>query len=111
MVPNIPYNRVIIQNGKEPRLVYYWFDERGRAVADEYWAKWYLLADSVVKNRTDGALIRLTTQINPDEPEADADRRLQSFMQVALPRMAEFLPSGTAPPIKSAVLGSSNPRS
>ena len=23
-------------------LAYYWFDERGRMVADEYWAKWYL---------------------------------------------------------------------
>ena len=106
-----PYNRVIIQNGKSRDLVYYWFDERGRAVADEYLAKWYLLADSIVKNRTDGALIRLTTPISPDEPEADADRRLQSFMQVALPRLAEFLPSSTAPPIKSAVLGPSNPRS
>ena len=51
-----PYNRVIIQNGESRDLVYYWFDERGRPVADEYWAKWYLLADSLVKNRTDGAL-------------------------------------------------------
>ena len=41
-----PYNRVIIQNGESRDLVYYWFDERGRPVADEYWAKWYLLADS-----------------------------------------------------------------
>ena len=62
-------------------------------MADEYWAKWYLLADSIVKNRTDGALIRLITQIKPDESEADADRRLQSFMRAALPRLTEFLPS------------------
>jgi exosortase D (VPLPA-CTERM-specific) len=102
------YNRVIIQNGSSRNLVYYWFDERGRAVADEYWAKWYLLADSVVKNRTDGALVRLITQISPDESEADADQRLQSFMQVALPRLAEYLPSGAAPPMKSAVLRSSD---
>jgi exosortase D (VPLPA-CTERM-specific) len=106
-----PYNRVVIQNGKMRDLVYYWFDERGRPVADEYLAKWYLLTDSVIKNRTDGALIRLTTPISPDEPEADADRRLQSFMHVALPRMAEFLPSGSALPLKAAVLGLSDPRS
>jgi exosortase D (VPLPA-CTERM-specific) len=97
-----PYNRVIIQNGSSRNLVYYWFDERGRAVADEYWAKWYLLTDSIVKNRTDGALVRLTTQISPDESEQSADQRLQSFMQVALPRLTEFLPSGAAPSIKSA---------
>jgi exosortase D (VPLPA-CTERM-specific) len=99
-----PYNRVIIENGKNRDLVYYWFDERGRPVADEYLAKWYLLADSVVKNRTDGALIRLITPIGPNEPEGAADQRLQSFMHVALPRMAEFLPSESAQPIKSAVL-------
>jgi len=97
-----PYNRVIIQNGSSRSLVYYWFDERGRAVADEYWAKWYLLADSIVKNRTDGALVRLTTQISLGESEQSADQRLQSFMQVALPRLAEFLPPGAAPSIKSA---------
>ncbi len=108
---NYPFNRVIMQNGANRDLVYYWFDERGRAVADEYWAKWYLLADSIVKNRTDGALIRLITQISPDESETDADRRLQSFMLVALPRLAEFLPSGVAPPIKSAVLRPSDRRS
>ncbi len=106
-----PYNRVIIQNGSSRDLVYYWFDERGRAVADEYLAKWYLLANSITKNRTDGALIRLITSINPDEPEADADRRLQSFMQVALPRLTDYLPPADAPPITSAVLQASDSRS
>jgi exosortase D (VPLPA-CTERM-specific) len=106
-----PYNRVIIEDGKNRDLVYYWFSERGRAVADEYLAKWYLLTDSVTKNRTDGALIRLITPLSPNEPEAAADQRLQSFMEVALPRMTEFLPSDSAPPIKSAILGTSEPRS
>jgi exosortase D (VPLPA-CTERM-specific) len=90
-----PYNRVVIQNGSVRELVYYWFDERGRAVADEYMAKWYLLADSIVKNRSDGALVRLTTEIK-SESEESADRRLRSFMQVTLPRLNGFLPSTTA---------------
>jgi exosortase D (VPLPA-CTERM-specific) len=107
---NYPFNRVIIQNGSNRDLVYYWFDERGRAVADEYLAKWYLLADSIVKNRTDGALVRLITQINPNESDEDADRRLQSFMQVAVPRLTEFLPSSGAQPVHSASLQSLSPR-
>lgn len=105
------YNRVIIQNGTNRDLVYYWFDERGRTVADEYWAKWYLLADSIVKNRTDGALVRLTTQIGPDETEETADSRLQSFMQVALPHLTAFLPSSAASPLNSADLRASDQRS
>ena len=98
-----PFNRVIIRNGSARNLVYYWFDERGRTVASEYMAKWYLLADSIVKNRSDGALIRLTTRINPDESEDDADRRLQAFMTVALPRLKAFLPHGADRPVNAGL--------
>ncbi len=31
-------------------------------------------------NRTDGALIRLTTPIFPNESDKDADKRLQEFI-------------------------------
>jgi EpsI family protein len=106
-----PYNRVIIQNGVNRELVYYWFDERGRTIADEYWAKWYLLADSIVMNRTDGALVRLITRINADESEESADRRLLSFMAAALPKLADFVPSGVTQSNKSAILSTSARRS
>jgi exosortase D (VPLPA-CTERM-specific) len=105
-----PYNRVVIQNGKNRQLVYYWFDERGRAVADEYWAKWYLLTDAILINRTDGALVRFTTPIYADESEQSADHRLLSFITAALPRLTDFLPAGVTP-TKSAILQSSAQRS
>lgn len=91
-----PLNRVVIRKGTEKELVYYWFVERGRKLANEWLAKWYLLEDAIVKDRTDGALIRLTTQIEPDETEADADARLQSFMQIAIPRLTNFLPPASS---------------
>jgi EpsI family protein len=96
-----PLNRVIIQKGSVKELVYYWFDERGRKIANEFWAKFYLLADAIVKNRSDGALVRLTTQILPGESERDAEQRLQTFMQDAVPRLSAFLPSATASQVKS----------
>jgi exosortase D (VPLPA-CTERM-specific) len=99
-----PYNRVIIQKGSSRDLVYYWFDERGRGIADEYAAKWYLLVDAIFQNRTDGALVRLVTQIAPGETDAEADQRMQSFMQAALPHLPEFVPPATPAPIKSAQL-------
>ena len=102
-----PLNRVMIQKGSTKQLVYYWFDERGRKIANEFWAKFYLLADAIVKNRTDGALVRLATQVLPGETERDADQRLQTFMQDAVPRLSAFLPSDTAPQVKSV---SSRPR-
>jgi exosortase D (VPLPA-CTERM-specific) len=92
-----PLNRVIIEKGIEKQLVYYWFDERGRKIASEWWAKFYLLSDAILRNRTDAALIRLTTQILPGETEQGADRRLQSFMRHAIPKLSAFLSSGANP--------------
>ena len=96
-----PLNRVIIEKGAVKELVYYWFDERGRKIANEYWAKFYLLTDAIATNRTDGALVRLTTQVRPDESERDADQRLQEFMQDAEPKLSGFLPDGGASGDKS----------
>ena len=67
--PNItlPLNRVIIEKDSTKELVYYWFEERGRKIANEWVSKAYLLADAIFQNRTDGALVRLTTPIYPGE--------------------------------------------
>ncbi len=100
-----PFNRVIINKGADRELVYYWFDERGRMIANEYWAKVYLLMDAIKKNRSDGALVRLTTPIKRSELEEDADRRLQSFMNNALPVLAAFLPTASGLPENVAVSG------
>ena len=78
--PDHPINRAIIEQNGSRQLVYYWYEERGRAIASEYWSKWYLLYDAVTKNRSDGALVRLITKISPGELERDADQRLQSFI-------------------------------
>lgn len=85
-------NRVIIEREGQRQLVYYWFEQRGRRIANEYWVKWYLLRDALLRNRSDGALVRLTTPIRAFEAPADADQRLQDFMQLAVPRLAAHVP-------------------
>jgi hypothetical protein len=52
-----------------------------------------LLADAITKNRTDGSLIRLTTELFPGETERDADDRLQSFVRDVIPTLRPYLPS------------------
>jgi exosortase D (VPLPA-CTERM-specific) len=103
----LPLNRAIIQKGRTRELVYYWFDERGRQIANEYWAKWYLLTDAIIRNRTDGALVRLVTEILPGETVQDADRRLQSFMGDVVPDLGAYLPGAQNQP-KSALSRSNN---
>jgi EpsI family protein len=90
-------NRAVIERNGSKQLVYYWYEERGRRIASEYWSKWYLLSDAIVKNRSDGALVRLMTTVLPSELERDADSRLQLFMQDLLPRLGDYLPADTAP--------------
>jgi exosortase D (VPLPA-CTERM-specific) len=88
----LPYNRAVIQKDSSKQLVYYWFVQRGRLVANEYWSKWYLFVDALTQNRTDGALVRLVTPIYQNEDERTADDRLQAFIRELQPGLKSFLP-------------------
>ena len=85
-------NRALVEHGTDRQLVYYWFQERGRDLTNEYLVKWYLLKDAVLRNRTDGALVRLVTPVPENEPAAAADARLAQFASRALPQLGEYLP-------------------
>lgn len=98
-------NRAIIERDSIKEVVYYRFDERGRKNNNEYLAKWYLLADAIVMNRTDGALVRLITQVHPGETEGDADERLQAFIRDAVPSLSEYLSSEATSQVKSVHYG------
>jgi EpsI family protein len=103
---NFPFNRVVIQRGQHKQIVYYWFEQRGRRVANEWLSKWYLLADAISMNRTDGALVRLTTYQYPGETEEDADRRVRAFIPELSPALSAYLPANEAAPVKRAMLSS-----
>ena len=85
-------NRVVIDRAGQRQLVYYWFEQRGRRIANEYLMKGYLLQDALLRNRTDGALVRLTTPVPPDEPLATADARLLAFMRTSVGELASYVP-------------------
>jgi len=88
-----PANRVIIERNGSQQLVYYWYEERGRRIASEYWSKLYLIYDAITMRRSDGALVRLTTAIRPGELTHDADARLRQFIDDLRPALDGFLPS------------------
>jgi exosortase D (VPLPA-CTERM-specific) len=85
-------NRVLIQLGNQRQLVYYWFQQRGRVITNEYQVKWYIFWDALTRNRTDGALVRLVVPIAADEPDAAADRQLTQFAAAAAPTLARYIP-------------------
>ncbi len=88
----MPINRAIIQRDRDRQLVYYWFDQRGRKISNEYIMKWHLVKDAIFMNRTDGSLVRLTTPVFPDEEIEDAEVRLGNFINTISPRLGDYLP-------------------
>ena len=85
-------NRLLIQLGEQKQLVYYWFQERNRYITNEYLVKWYIFWDALTRNRTDGALIRLTTPVLPDEAVETAESRLTTFMHKVQPLLPAYIP-------------------
>ena len=86
-------NRTMINKDNHRQVVYYWFEQRGRHIANEYLMKWYLLKDAIERNRTDGALVRVTTYLRPNEDESAADVRIQSFLHESLPLLDSYVPN------------------
>jgi exosortase D (VPLPA-CTERM-specific) len=95
-------NRAEVSLGEQRQLVYYWFAQRGRELTDEFAVKWYIVQDGITMNRTDGALVRLTTYAGDADAVAAADARLQEFLRLAHPRLAYHLPGKTAVPRRAA---------
>ena len=54
--------------------------------------KWYIFVDALTRQRTDGALVRLVTALQPGEDIALADRRLGEFASSARAELNAFLP-------------------
>lgn len=85
-------NRTLIKQGEEAQLVYYWFQQRGRTITNEYLVKWYIFVDALLRNRTDGALVRLITPLARGEEVASADRRLTEFAGLLSRELPKYVP-------------------
>jgi EpsI family protein len=95
-------NRYVLKNEQgATAVVYYWYQGRGRVVANEYAVKWNLLRDAAVAGHTEEALVRVVVPViggrlgSPEAAKSMADAnaigadvatRLLSDVSRALPR-------------------------
>ncbi|HLM55804.1 MAG TPA: EpsI family protein [Pyrinomonadaceae bacterium] len=63
-------NRYIVEHGQDRQLLVYWYQGRGRAVANEYWDKVYTVLDSIRLRRSDGAMVRVLVPVRGSEEQA-----------------------------------------
>jgi EpsI family protein len=87
----IVVNRYIVGLGEKRSLVLYWYQSRGRVVASEYKAKFWVVADSMRYNRTDTALVRVIVPIE-NQNDAAADRSGVDFVKQFFPAIRQILP-------------------
>lgn len=80
-------NRALVTNSRQSMLVYYWLEARGEQFANAQLFKFANVRDSILKRRSDGALVRMITPLVPGESEAVAEGRLVDFMRAAYPAL------------------------
>lgn len=83
-------NQYVIQKGTQQQVVLYWYQGRGRVVANEYANKAFLMWDAATRRRTSGGLVRV---ISPVITTTDAaSRHAASFATALLPRLEKVMP-------------------
>ncbi len=85
-------NRYVIAKGTDRQVVLYWYLAHNRAMASEYWAKFYLVTDSIRLNRSDGSLVRVTTPLRSGETTDAAQARLMAFAGNFSPLLDQYVP-------------------
>jgi exosortase D (VPLPA-CTERM-specific) len=90
--PGFRVNRALIQKGSDKQVVFYWFKQRNRLLAEESLVKVYLFWDALTKRRSDGALVRLVAPVTAGDAEEAVDRRLFEFAGLVAPLLPHYVP-------------------
>jgi EpsI family protein len=87
----VEVNEIVIQKGTDKQVVVYWYHDRGRVIASEYLAKIYMVWDAATRQRTDGALVRVTVRVTQDGEQA-ARQGARAFAEQTLAELPPYLP-------------------
>jgi EpsI family protein len=89
---SIEVNHYIVNHGEDQSLVLYWYQSRDRVVANEYKAKFWVVADAMRYNRSDTALVRVVVGIH-DQDNARAERVAVTFVRSFYGPIRAILPA------------------
>jgi EpsI family protein len=87
-------NRYVIEKGLDRQVVLYWYQGRGRVVANEYANKFWLMFDAARLHRSDGALVRVVAPVSRSAGGslAAADAAAVEFTRALHPHLSAYLP-------------------
>lgn len=84
-------NNYVIENNRSKALMIYWYQGRGRFVANEYKDKFFTVLDSISRRRSDGAMVRVIVSI--DKSEQEALETAKNLAAATAANLAEFVPN------------------
>ncbi len=88
----IVVNRVVFQRDGVKQVILYWFQSSNRIVHSEYAQRIYLVLDAILFNRTDGALVKVSSPVTGNLTEVLAQQK--EFIKQTYPFLKRSL-SGT----------------
>jgi EpsI family protein len=88
---SLPVNRFVIQKGQDQQVVLYWYQAQGRPVSGEIEAKLEMVRSALFRNRTDGAIIRVTSPVYGSVQETTA--WLARYAQALDTVLDQYLPA------------------
>jgi len=86
----ITVNRFLIQKDQAQQVVFYWYQSQGRAIAGDVAARVEMLKSSIVRHRTDGALVRVSSPVYTSVQ--DTSDYLVRYIQAMYPLLGDYLP-------------------
>jgi EpsI family protein len=88
----IRINRYEVAKGEDKSLTLYWYQSQRRVIANEFDAKFWLVADSVRLHRSDTSVVKIVVPIFKDQEQQAQDIGVK-FVQDVYPVLRQFLPS------------------
>ena len=82
-------NKMILSKGEEKQMAHYWYQGRGRVIANEYKDRAWMIYDSITRQRSDGALVRIT---GPGENLELDEKEQREFLKKVLEVIPDYLP-------------------
>jgi len=87
-------SEMLIRNGANYQIVLYWYQNRGRIIASEYWEKIYLVLDALKIGRRDGTFVRIMFTV-PDNDIVKASEEAGKFAALVMQELESYLPGKT----------------
>ena len=83
---------MIARRGNARQLVYYWYQSRGRVIAEDWQKILYVGWDRAVRGRTDGSLVRFTVPFASTRDDGAEEEAFRDIAPQVLRDLSRFVP-------------------